>query len=244
MSGNSGPEHTHDPADPAALIRSSLAGQFDLLDLPVSVHTSSFSILKVRDSNVLVDAINPEEFADDERLPYWADVWTSAYELARHCLSEGSLSGARVLEIGCGVGLAGIAAVRAGAFVTLSDYEHTALRFAEYNALTNLTDAERERVSFMHLDWRSLPAVDPFDVILAADVVYERRNFFPLLDVLQKLMRDDGWAVFTEPGRAIGGYFFSMLQEHGFRVESSGHIVRLGERSHEVIKATIRKPVG
>ncbi len=243
MSGNNRSDHTLQSTAAATLIRTSLADQFDLLEIPVSVHTVSFSILKVRDTNVLVDAISPEEFAGDERLPYWADIWTSAYELARYCLAEAHLRDKRVLEIGCGVGLAGLAAAKVGARVTFSDYEPSALRFAEYNTLANLTPHERSGISFMQLDWRSIPALEPFDVILAADVVYERRNFFPLVDVLDKLMKKDGLAVFTEPGRTIGEHFFSMLREYKYNIDTSTHAVQIGGRLHNVTRALVRKQV-
>jgi predicted nicotinamide N-methyase len=147
----------------------------------------------------------------------------------------------RILELGCGLGLAGIAAAKAGAFVTLSDYEHDALKFCRYNAMRNLSENIIDSIRFLYLDWRELPALEKFDMILAADVVYERRNFFPLIEVLQKLLEPNGIAIITEPGRTIGEHFLAMLREHGFELATSRHDVVLDGKKSEVIRAVVAK---
>jgi len=227
-------------------LRLDLAAKFDVVDKDVLIAGMKFSLLKVRDTNNLVDAIDQETFAEDERLPYWADIWTSSLELARWCLEEADIKDKRVLELGCGLGLPGIAAAKAGARVVLSDYEQDALDFARYNAVRNLSEEIlASNVTFLQLDWRNLlpshlPALEKFDMIIAADVVYERRNFFPLIDVLTKLLKPDGIAVITEPGRTIGEYFFNLLKEEHFHLATSKHNVELDGKRSDLTRATIR----
>ena len=84
----------------------------------------------VRQPEKLLDDISVDEFARDERLPYWAELWTSSIVMGEHILQDPSFRGAALLELGCGVGLAGIAAARAGAQVTMTDYDDDALLFA------------------------------------------------------------------------------------------------------------------
>lgn len=228
-------------------LRNQLASRFDLGEKHLVLAREEFAILKVKDANALVDAIDPATFADDERLPYWADIWTSSLELARLCLSELDLRDKRLLELGCGLGLAGIAATRAGAFVTFSDYEQDALDFSRYNALLNLTPEAFSRTEFLQLDWRSvgnagLPPPEEFDMIIAADVVYERRNFFPLIGVMQQLLKRGGVVVLTEPGRSIGEYFFNLLREERFDLTISSGKVEFEGKSSSVIRAFIEKP--
>ncbi len=204
-----------------------------------------FSILKVRDTNMLVDSIDPTSFSVDERLPYWADIWTSAIELARFCLTDADLHGKRVLELGCGLGLAGIAAAKAGAHVMFSDYEEDALDFARCNANRNLPpETINSGVGFSILDWRAidefLPRHQKFDMIIAADVVYERRNFFPLMDVLQRLLAPTGTAIFTEPGRTIGDQFFKLLHEAEFDLSIKQCSVELDGKTTGVRRVEIR----
>ncbi|MFM8780460.1 MAG: class I SAM-dependent methyltransferase, partial [Gemmatimonadota bacterium] len=94
------------------------------------------------------DLISEADFAHDERLPYWADLWPAAVVLADHLLTEQRLLGAadaphrpRALELGCGIGLVTIAAMRAGYDVVATDYYEDALLFAARNALQDFLDA-------------------------------------------------------------------------------------------------------
>jgi predicted nicotinamide N-methyase len=229
---------TNLPED-AALQR--LSATYDIVEMDLIVCATSFHMLKVRDTNELIDAIAPSAFAEDERFPYWAEIWTSSLDLACWCLEGSSIQGKRVLELGCGLGLAGIAAAKAGAFVTFSDYEPDALTFARCNAMKNLpAETFSRNVEFVQLDWRALHSLEKFDVIIAADVVYERRNFFPLMNVLITCLAQEGFAVFTEPGRAIGELFFTLLKEEDFLLEETRHHVQLNGTAHEVKRVIIR----
>jgi len=63
--------------------------------------------------------LTDEAFEREEFLPYWADLWPSAIELA-HVVARWDLAGRRVLELGCGLALPGIAAALRGGRVTVS----------------------------------------------------------------------------------------------------------------------------
>ena len=130
------------------------------------------------------------------------------------------LAGKSVLELGSGIGLAGIAAARAGARVTITDYETDPLLFACYNAMQNLPpDVFRERVRFLPLDWRE-PGVDTkFDLIVGADIVYERKNFLPVLSLLKNHLLPGGRALLTEPDRTIGQDFLDLARAQQFSVD-------------------------
>eukprot|EP01051_Picozoa_sp_SAG22_P004714 SAG22_NODE_260_length_13403_cov_57.915589_9_plen_190_part_00 len=77
---------------------------------------------------------------------FGSKIWPSARLLVAHlAASEGErpLSGQRVLELGCGVGLAGIAAAALGARVVLTDRDEEALRQAAANIAQNRPAIER-----------------------------------------------------------------------------------------------------
>jgi predicted nicotinamide N-methyase len=80
-------------------------------------------------------ALGPDhEDVKDERTPYWAELWPSALALAQHILETNAIPvRASVLEIGCGLGLPGIAAGLTGASVIFTDYLQDALDFAQAN---------------------------------------------------------------------------------------------------------------
>lgn len=195
-----------------------LAARFDTQVETVDVGTTQFALLAVRDPSRLLDALSPEMFAVDERMPYWAELWTASIALARECLRGPWLAGRDVLEIGCGLGLAGIAAIHAGARVTLTDWDEDALAFAACNAAANLTPCQRKHLTIRSLDWRAPEGVGQVDVILGADVTYERRSFRPLLALFRTALRPGGVVVLADPERATGFEFFREAEGEGFTV--------------------------
>ena len=65
------------------------------------------------------DLIDEEAFADDEFLPYWAELWPAAHALAA---ALPPVAGLRVVELGCGLGLPSLVAAARGADVTATDW--------------------------------------------------------------------------------------------------------------------------
>ena len=122
--------------------------------------------------------IDEQAFADDEFLPYWAELWPAATALAA-ALPE--VRGLRVVELGCGLGVPSLVAAARGAEVTATDWAGDAIdllrRNAERNGLAVTAEVR---------DWRD-PWEARFDVALAADVLYERRNVAPLVERLTQL---------------------------------------------------------
>jgi Rrf2 family protein len=159
------------------------------------------------------DLIDEEDFDRDERLPYWAELWPSAVALARY-LSERDLGSKRVIELGCGVGLPTILALARGADVLATDHYEAALDFTVYNARTNL-DQEPE-VSL--LDWRQpdTAGFGTFDLVLAADVLYERKNAAALADLVPKLLAPGGEAIFADPRRDEAPVFLEAMERYEF----------------------------
>ena len=135
--------------------------------------------------------------------PYWAVLWRSGVALARELEGGGApLRGRRVVELGCGLAVPSIAAARAGASVLATDTCPEALELAERNAAANGV-----RIDTAALDWGkrgAAPAGGPFDLALAADVLYERGSVAPLLSLLPRLA-PEAWL--ADPGRPAAGAF-------------------------------------
>jgi predicted nicotinamide N-methyase len=148
---------------------------------------------------LLNDAAVLELNRRDDYMPYWAYFWPGAFLLAEAVAREPWPAGAEVLELGCGLGLAGLTALAAGAErVVFTDYDETPLRFVAASAGEN--GFARARWETGQLDWREPPA-RRFSVILGADVLYERRLVPLVAGVIARMLAPDGIALVAGPYR-------------------------------------------
>jgi len=202
-----------------------LLARFDVTTNVIEVHGETFSIQHPRDAETLIDEA---AFEHDERLPYWADIWPSSIALA---MAVRPLDGncRTLLELGCGLGLVTAAALRAGFEVTATDYYEDALSFTRLNGQLN---AAREPHT-MILDWRYLPtAIDAFDMVVAADVLYERAHGPIIARAIATTLRAGGRALVADPGRVGSPMFFDALHDVGLR-HVGASVVKVSMRGRE-----------
>ena len=178
------------------------------------------------------ELIDETEFAGDERLPYWAELWPSARALARYLLENGSekvrecesakvgdgdWAGVRVLELGCGVALPSLALASRGAEVLATDWYDDALRFARANAERNGLPPLRTEL----LDWRQPRGGWGYDLVIAADVLYEQRNGPLLATLLPRVTAPGGTVLIADPGRVYANDFLRLARDTGWEVEQA-----------------------
>lgn len=176
--------------------------------------------------------ISEEDMVRDDRLPYWADIWPSSRILAR-ALARESGAGRTLLELGAGLGLASIGAMRAGYDVLASDYYDDALLFTRANAWRALKREPRTRM----IDWRDLPSdLAVADRIVAADVLYEDRYPPLVATVIGRTLASGGVATIADPGRPMVEQFFELLPAQGLRVRNT----EIVEYDESPAKQTIR----
>ncbi|HEX3057545.1 MAG TPA: methyltransferase domain-containing protein [Gaiellaceae bacterium] len=149
------------------------------------------------------DLIDEEAFDADEFMPYWAELWPSGVALAR-VVAEQDLAGARVLELGAGLGLPSLAAAVRGAQVLATDWAEEAVALLRENAAANGIALRAERVRWD--DPGPLLADAPWDVVLGADLLYEDRNATLLLELLPRLGGD---VLLADPGRPAAAAFLA-----------------------------------
>jgi predicted nicotinamide N-methyase len=148
----------------------------------------------------------------DDYMPYWAYLWPGSYFLADAVAREPGRPGAAALEIGCGLGLAGLVALSLGWRVTFTDYDETALEFVRQSAAANGFDPATYTARF--LDWRTLPE-ERFPLILGADVLYEQRLVPLVANLIARMLTTDGYALIAGPYRVATAGFARALAAHG-----------------------------
>ena len=146
----------------------------------------------------------------------FGQLWPAGRLLAL-AMQRFDIAGKRILELGCGIGLASLVLQQRGASVVASDAHPLAEVFLAYNAALNGLPAVRYR----QLRWDT-PIADlgRFDVIIASDVLYERGNAEMLAEVIQRHALPRAEVVVTDPGRGDSARFSRMLETIGFSVRS------------------------
>ena len=191
----------------------------DLVEETLALRDGELSVLRPRNSDALLDE---QAFEHEEFLPYWAEVWPSGAALAKR-VSARALRGARTLELGCGLGLPSLAAALAGGRVLATDWSPDAIELLEDNARRNDVAIETAL-----LDWRTPAAVierGPWDLVLGADILYERHNVLLMLDLLPRLVDERGEVWIADPGRPPGAEFLERIEkEFELRSEVDGAV--------------------
>jgi len=146
--------------------------------------------------------------------PYWEVLWRSGVALASELEGE-TLRGLRVVELGCGLGAPSVIAARAGADVLATDVAPEALGLVRRNAEANGVAVETATADWAAAD--ELVARGPFDLVLAADVLYERAAVAQLLSLLPRLA-PAAWL--ADPGRPAADAFTEQARRRGWLVET------------------------
>ena len=186
----------------------------DLVEQTLRLGGHTVRLLRPRSGDALLDEVLAEDDPADDRLPFWAELWPSGSALAA-AVAALDLTGRRVLELGCGLGLVGVAAAMAGADVLAADQSAEAIAFTTVNAERNGVAVRTVRCAFERPE--PLLAGAPWDLVLAADVLYEPNTVPVLADLLPRL----GRAVWlADPGRPREPEFLRAVDAAGWRRQS------------------------
>jgi predicted nicotinamide N-methyase len=144
----------------------------------------------------------------------FGQVWPSGRVLAEAMCSF-DVTGKRILEIGCGLGLSSLVLQRREADITASDQHPLAKPFLARNARLN----QLPELAYCDLNW-GVPdhKLGRFDLMIGSDILYERRHIEQLAEVLKRHALGCAEIVFTDPGRGNSAPFTRALAEQGYSV--------------------------
>jgi predicted nicotinamide N-methyase len=203
----------------------SIPAKFPLVTADIDIAGRVWQITAVQNQDALLDG------ADElEHFPYGFLLWEAAVGLARMLAAEpGLAAGRRVLELGAGVGVPGIVARSLGAQVWQTDHQAGALALAQRNAQQNGVGGITQFLA----DWRSWTDTARYDVILGADIMYERAIYFYLERIFEQCLAPGGRLLLSDPGRPQAMEFAALLEKHGWRMDMETQIVLLDEQGQE-----------
>ena len=172
--------------------------RFDTAEQELEVGGRRIRLLRPRAPDDLLERAAGDGVAD---APYWAELWPSALVLAAE-LAGRDLRGVRSVELGCGLGLPSIAAALAGATALATDVDRDALAFAAENGRRALG----RRLETLRVDLLDPPGAllrrAPFDLVLAADVLYREELATGLATLVPRITARDGRVLVAVPWRA------------------------------------------
>ena len=169
--------------------------------------------------------IDAQQFADPDHVAerigissaQWAlfgHVWPSGRLLAE-TMATHEIAGKRILEVGCGIGLASLVLRRRGADIVASDYHPLAEVFLAYNAALN----DLAAVPYRTVRWDQHNGnLGRFDLIIGSDILYERNHAQLLAGLLSRLASEAAEVLITDPGRGNSAPFTRALGAQGYSV--------------------------
>ncbi len=152
----------------------------------------------------------------DDYMPYWAYLWPGAYLLAQALGARARApEGGRALEIGCGLGLAGLVALERGWHVTFSDYDPAPLEFVRQSAEAS----GFEPVAVCHRSARlARPSRPTITDRSWGPTCFTNGRLVPLVaNLLATLLAPDGLALIAGPYRVATEGLARELDRHGLR---------------------------
>ncbi len=153
-----------------------------------------------------------KELKDGKLIPYWAILWPAAIGLAEHVSQMGNMASKNILGLGAGLSLPSLIAAKAGATVLATDLAFEAMIFADANASAN-----RLKMETKLLDWNEPPIGLQFDLILGADLLYEKDNHKPVLKALQLMLSKGGKVLLSDPNRYNMQEFIQLAEAEGWK---------------------------
>lgn len=223
--------------------------RYETVTEPRQVGTLALTFTRIKDPDSVLNQVVQEcdlaerltgiRQQDPEHLPYWAELWDSATAVAQVMVEEWLGSGAEgwwstelqashalslpphhlttpssVLDLGCGMGLTGTTAAALGGRVLLADVETPALLFARLNSLP-----WAGRVRARRLNWQVDRLGERFDLIVGADILYERKEWESLDAFWRAHLAPGGHLLLGEPGRMTGDTFLDWAPARGWRLQ-------------------------
>ena len=182
------------------------------MEINIKLRKKSFTISGPMDLEGYWEKISREnEFSEDE-IPYWSELWPSSLLLGKFILTNPhKFKGKKCLDLGCGLGLVSMALKYSQAIVYSQDIIFESLIFLKKNFSTN----KLPYPVCIKGDWRC-PCFKKhsLDIIVASDILYEKRFHIPVLKFIIYTLKKGGTAYISTPKREGAFDFFNQAPNY------------------------------
>lgn len=191
-------------------------GKYECHEYSVRVADRTLGLLGPKYPHALNDdPVFRQRSEEDGYKPYWAQPFPTAVMLAEYVVQHVEPGPDPVLELGAGLGITGISLSMAGHRVVVTDYDEDALAFVRASARLNGADLHDVR----RLDWR-VPPTDRYSLIVASDILYERRSLQPIATLLASCLKPSGRAFLSDLNRNVADEFPEALRAAGLAFDT------------------------
>jgi len=149
-------------------------------------------------------------------------IWETAEVLAE-MMRTFDIKEKRILEVGCGIGLASLVLNSRHADITATDHHPTAAEFLAWNVQLN---GGRD-IPFVRTGWEDKPTdLGQFDLIIGSDLLYQPDHPAMLANFLDQHAGPQSQVIILDPGRGNLARFEKTMLTLGFKLDatvSPGH---------------------
>lgn len=160
-------------------------------------------------------------------------VWPAGLALAR-LMVDFDIDGKRILEIGCGLGIASLVLNHRSANITATDHHPSAESFLEANVALN----DDPYIPFVRTGWsEENTELKEFDLVIGSDILYEAGNFDDLSKFVDRHIAPGGTAIIVDPQRGNAGRFIKAMSALGY--ESKSRQAAVGPLPDELFRGRV-----
>lgn len=160
--------------------------------------------------------------------PIFGVVWDSSQVLARLMLTHG-IEDKRILEVGCGIGLASLVLNHRQADITATDHHPEAGEFLRVNTELN----QGAELPFVRTGWGDVPSdrLGRFDLVIGSDLLYEDHHSELLSQFIEQHAKAECEVLIVDPGRGGHAKFSKKMVSLGYshsqsKVENADYLAR------------------
>lgn len=163
------------------------------------VRGRKFSYFLPRSLEPFIDLSSPMN-----NFPLWAKVWPASMVLADFMAEQVVDPEKKIIEIGSGIGLVGIAASAFGHNMSITEHNNDAMEFARANAFINgFPD-----IPIFSMNWNEPSLMIQYDQIVGSEIIFRQEDFMPIQKLFQSILKPGGQVILvSEIRKPVLGFY-------------------------------------